>query len=159
MPPTTAPRQYGHQHRRDGERRAEVAPVPGAEHRLAEREAGSSQHDAEGGEGQRDEQRQGDRGVGLREAGPQHDEHEDQPDVVGLPHRGDRVVDDLAGSFAALGPAGDEVPEAGTEVGAAEDRVHRDRDEQHDGGGRCSSSRRLPSSPLGWVRRSGVARP
>ena len=54
---------------------------------------------------QRDEQRQGDRRVGLGEAGPQHDEDEDQPDVVGLPHRGDRVVDDLARSLAALGAA------------------------------------------------------
>ena len=31
-----------------------------------------------------------------REAGPQHHQHEDQPDVVGLPHRPDGVLDQVA---------------------------------------------------------------
>ena len=94
-------------------------------HGLAEREARAAQHDAEGGDRERHEQRERDRRVGLGEARPQHDEAEDQPDVVGLPHRADRVVDHLAGPLAALGAAGDQVPEAGAEVGAAEDRRRR----------------------------------
>ena len=55
-----------------------------------------------------------------RERGPEHDEHEDQPDVVGLPHRPDRAVDQRARAGPASPPPGDEVPEAGAEVGAAE---------------------------------------
>ena len=127
------PKQYGTMHRGDGERGAEVAAVAGAEHGLAEREARAAQHDPERGERERHEQGEGDRLVGLGEAGPQHDEAEDQPHVVGLPDRGDGVVDVLAGAFAALGAAGDEVPEPGAEVGAAEHGVGGDGDEQHDG--------------------------
>ena len=54
-----------HQHRREGEGGAEVAPVAGAEHGLAEGEARAAQHDAERGEGQGHEQRQRDRRVRL----------------------------------------------------------------------------------------------
>ena len=39
------------------------------------------------------------------------------------------------GRSPALGAAGDEVPEAGAEVGAAEHGVGRDGEEQHDGDG------------------------
>ena len=38
----------------------------------------------------------------VRERRPEHDEDEDQPDVVGLPDRPDRPVDQLAGPPAAL---------------------------------------------------------
>ena len=94
----------GDDHRRDGEGGPEVAAVTGAEDGLAEGEARSAQHDPEGGQRQRDEQRQGDRREGLGEPGPQHDEAEDQPDVVGLPHRSDRVVDHLRGRSPRAGP-------------------------------------------------------
>ena len=70
-----------------------------------------------------------------REAGPEHDEHEDQPDVVGLPHGADRPVDQLARPPAALAAAGEQAPEAGAEVGAAEDGVDRHADPEHDGDG------------------------
>ena len=107
---------------------------------------------------ERDEQRQRDRGVGLGEAGPQHDEDEDQPDVVGLPDRSDRVVDDLAGTLAAVGAAGDEVPEPGAEVGAAEHGVGGDGEEQHDGDG--VAHRRAISSGCGLGgRRTGPLGP
>ena len=59
--------------------------------------------------------------------------HEDQPDVVGLPHRADRVVDHLAGALAGGRTPGDEIPEAGAEVGAAEDGVGGDAGEQQGG--------------------------
>ena len=52
--------------------------------------------------------------------GPQHHEDEDQPHMVGFPHRADRMVDHLTGCLAPFGPAGHEIPEAGAEVGAAE---------------------------------------
>ena len=104
-------------------------------------------------------------------AGPQHDEAEDQPDVVRLPHRADRVVDQRARPFAPLGAAGDEVPEPGAEVGAAEERVRGDAEEQHHGGRvrrfirpappRGVSSPRMPGSlgPYGTSDSSTLARP
>ena len=52
--------------------------------------------------------------------------------MVRFPHRADRVVDHRARALAALGAAGDEVPEPGAEVGAAEERVRGDAEEQHD---------------------------
>ena len=55
-----------------------------------------------GSQRQRDEEGERDRGVRLGEARPQHHEHEDQPDMVRLPDRGDGVVDDLTRPFATL---------------------------------------------------------
>src|SRR3712207_7452205 len=51
------------------------------------------------------------RGERPGERRPEDDEDEDQPDVVGLPHRGDRVLDELALAGAAPGAAGEQVPE------------------------------------------------
>ena len=133
----------GDEDRREGEGGAEVPAIAGAEHRLAEREARPAEHDPERGECERDEQRERDGGVGLGEAGPQHDEDEDQPHVVGLPHRADGVVDQFAGTLAAAGAAGDEVPEPGAEVGAAEHGVGGDGAEQDDGDGRAHRRRHL----------------
>ena len=67
----------------------------------------------------------------LGEAGPEHDQREDEPDVVGLPDRPDRMGDDGARTLTALGAAGDEVPEAGAEVRTTEHRVGDDADHQH----------------------------
>ena len=67
-------------------------------------------------------------------AGPEHDQTEDQPHVVRFPDRTDRVVDQRARPFAPLGAAREEVPEPGAEVGAAEERVRRHPEEQHHGG-------------------------
>ena len=122
MLPATAPRQKG----TSTEERANAAPklrrsrVRNTALRNAKPAPRSTM--PKRGEGERDEQGEGDRGVRRREAGPEHDEAEDQPHVVGFPHRSDRVVDDLAGSFAAVASPGDQVPEPGAEVGAAEDR-------------------------------------
>lgn len=58
------------------------------------------------------EQRQGDRRERLGERGPQHDETEDEPHVVGLPDRADGVVDERSGTFPAASAACDEVPES-----------------------------------------------
>ena len=79
--------------RRDRERRAEEAPHPQRGDALAERERRPAGDHAERGERQRHVQRGRHRREPGREPGPQHHQHEDQPDVVGLPHRPDRVLD------------------------------------------------------------------
>ena len=123
MAPATAPKQYG----TSTDEVANSAPkarrsrVRSTAWRNAKPEP--AQHDAERRDGEGHEQRERDRRVGLGEARPEHHEAEDQPHVVGLPHGPDRVVDHPAGTITAVGAAGDEVPEPGAEVGAAEDRV------------------------------------
>ena len=124
-----------HDHGPQRERGPEVAAVAGAEHGLAEGEARSAQHDPDRGDRQRDEQRQRDRGVRLGEPGPQQHEAEDQPHVVALPDGADRVVDHLARPLAAGRSSGDQIPEPGAEVGAAEDRVQHDGEQQQHGDG------------------------
>ena len=68
MPPATAPMQYGTRTEDECESRAEDAAVAERDHGLAEREARAAQDDAQRGEGQRHEQGQHDRGVGLGNA-------------------------------------------------------------------------------------------
>src|SRR5262249_56179419 len=87
------------------------------------------------------------------ESGPAHDGGDDDPDVVGLPDRGDCVVDEATGPLAALRTAGGEAPETGAVVGAAEHGVHDHGDPEDAGGGGChqtptfSPPGAAPSSP------------
>ena len=144
MAPATAPMQNGHQHRRGRERGTEVAlaqDVRSTSLRNAKLEPRSTMPSAASESGTNSVSVIDANALG--EAGPQHDEAEDQPDVVGLPHRPDRVRDDARGPRTALGAAGDEVPEAGAEVGAAEERVGGDADHQ-DHRDDVGSSDRLP---------------
>ncbi len=120
-----------HDDRRDGEETAEHALLGRAHEHLAEREARAAEHDAERGECQRYEQREHHRREHFRERGPQHDEAEDQPDVVGFPHRTDRVLDQAPRPFAARRAAGGQIPEPRAEVGAAEQCVRGDPEQQH----------------------------
>ena len=97
-----------------------------------------------------------------RERGPEHDQHEDQPDVVGLPDGADRPVDQRARSLAALAAAGDQRPEAGAEVGAAEHRVQRGADPEDAGdsvGGAHAGSSGGRRGAAGGARRARRARP
>ena len=87
--------------RRQRERGAEVAAVPRAHHRLAEGEPRTAQHDPDGRQGEGHEEGEHDRRVRLREPRPQEDEAEDQPHVVGFPHRPDRLVDQPPRALAA----------------------------------------------------------
>ena len=89
------------QHRRRAERRRCEDSAARAARGVLEREAGSSQDDPERSKAQRDEQRREDGLEGGREAGPEDDEHEDQPHVVRLPHGPDRPVDQRARPLAA----------------------------------------------------------
>ena len=107
--------------------------APSESDRLAEGEAGAAQDDPEGGQGERHVERRHHRAEGLREGGPEDDEDEDQPDVVGLPDGGQRALDQRPRPLALLGVAGDQVPETGAEVGAAEDRVEGGADPEDRG--------------------------
>src|SRR4051812_28987496 len=109
--------------RGDREGRPHRPPLPQADQRLAEGEAGTAQDDPQ--RRQRDRHVQGgeDRAEGRGEGGPEDDEDEDQPDVVRLPDGGERALDRVPRPLAALGSPRDEVPEAAAEVGAAEERV------------------------------------
>ena len=100
---------------------------------------------------ERDEQGQRDRREDLRKAGPEHDQAEDQPHVVGLPHWSDRVVDHVAGTFATLSATRHQVPEPGAEVGSAEDRVGHDGGEQQDGNGRAHDTEISSCGGAGWM--------
>src|SRR5215216_1771714 len=70
-----------------------------------ESESRAPQHDAEGSEAEWDEQGREDRGEGSRERGPENHQHEDQPDMVGLPDRPDRPVDQPSRPLPAVARA------------------------------------------------------
>src|SRR3954454_24213232 len=123
------------QHRRQPERPlGEPAAVEPAR-RGVEREPGAAQHDAERGQAERNEQRGEDRLERGGEAGPEHDEHEDEPDVVGLPHRTDGPVDQFSRAVAAFAASGGEAPEPAPEARPAEHGLHRHARPQHRGRG------------------------
>ena len=73
-----------------------------------------------------------DRSEGGRIGGPDDGEHEDQPDMVGLPDRRHRRMRVLADRLRLPAPAGGELPEAGAEVGATEHGVEGQPDQRED---------------------------
>ena len=93
------------QYRRERERAGGQAPAPLPCGHPLECEARATEHDPESREAERDEQGRHDRREGLGKAGPQHHEHEDQPDVIGLPDRADRPGDQGPRTVAALAAA------------------------------------------------------
>ena len=109
--PTTVPMKNGVRSEASPKNRTAQRPAAGAPRGVLEREPGAAQHDPERREAERDEQRREDRLERRREPGPEHDEHEDQPDVVGLPDRSDRPVDQLARPPAAVAPTREQAPE------------------------------------------------
>jgi hypothetical protein len=60
----------------------------------------------------------------------QQHEDEDEPHVVGFPDRAERVLDQTAAGHGTVATAGEQVPEAAAEVGAAEQRVRREGGEE-----------------------------
>ena len=54
--------------------------------------------------------------------------------MICLPHRSQRLVDEVPGMFAAFGAASGEIPKTGAEVGSPEYRVGHDTGEQHQSG-------------------------
>jgi hypothetical protein len=99
-----------------------------------EGEGRAAQDHADEHHGQRDVQGGGDRGEGQREADEEEHDDEDQPHMVGLPDRPDRVVDEVA-LVVGAGPRGEHQPGAAAEVGARAERVDHQRG-QHDAGDR-----------------------
>ena len=55
-----------------------------------------------------------------RVGGPEHGQDEDQPDVVGLPHRPHRAVGVRADPLGARAASREQLPESGSEVGPGE---------------------------------------
>jgi len=84
-----------------------------------------AQDDSDAGEEQRHVERGHHGAERARERRPEHDQDEDQPDVIGLPHRRHRALHEAAHARAALGATGDEVPEPRAEVRPGEHRVGR----------------------------------
>ena len=115
------------QHRGD-QARAGEDPAPAALHRVvlvvvgAEGERRAAQHDADQHQRERNVQHDAEPREHRREAGEREHDRQDQPDVVGLPDRPDGVADHLALAVAPR-PAGEQVPHAAAEVGAAEQHV------------------------------------
>src|SRR5205085_5282843 len=103
--------------------------------------------DAEGDRGERHRERRHDRRERGGERGPHHDQGEDEPDVVGLPHRADRVLDAGALAGSRLGAARHEVQEPGTEVGAAEEHVGGDPGPEEDEHGLGHGCQELATGP------------
>ncbi len=167
-PDATAPGGRAEEERRDqrrpGEHDAEQPRLGQGRGVLAEREARAAQHDADQRQRERQRERRGRRGERLGEAGPPDHQDVDQPDVVGLPHRTDAVVDQGAQLAAALGSAGGQVEEPGAEVGAAEQGVQHDAREHRDRDDDCQAHRAPASStvavpgPYGLGRSSSPAR-
>ena len=96
---------------------------------------GSAQDDSDGGERERQVQRLHDRREGARKRRPEDHQREDEPDVVGLPHRPQRERHpplDPAAETAVARAHRQQLPDAGAEVGAAEDRVQRGSGKEDD---------------------------
>jgi len=90
-----------------------------------EHERRPAKDDADEREGDRHVARNRDRGEGARIGGEEHDDHEDQPDVVGFPDGRDGVLDRRA-LVARAGASRDEVPEATPEVRASGEHVEHE---------------------------------
>ena len=95
--------------RKNGVTTDEIANTPPAARRSRqpaglrpERERCPAQHDPERRQRERHEQGRHDRGKGRRKRRPEDDEIEDEPGVVGLPDRPDRVGDERSRRGATL---------------------------------------------------------
>src|SRR2546425_8396318 len=97
-----------------------------------ERERGPAQHDADQHERERDVQQRAEPRERRREAGEEQHDREDEPHMIGLPHRADRLGDELALTLPTRAWR-DEVPHTTAEIGAAEHRIGVERDEYDSG--------------------------
>ncbi len=120
------------QDRRDREDDVNPALLAGSPGSRAKGVGAPAHDDPDAGDEERDGERRGDRAECGRVGGPDDGEDEDQPDVVGLPDRRHRVMGVVADLVGSLALAGDELPEAGTEVGAPEHGVEREPNERED---------------------------
>ena len=120
MPPTTAPSANGVSTDAAAKTVSTVRRSPGGPGADVQRVGRSAGEDTEQGEEQRHRQRRADSTDRHRVRRPGHGEHEDQPDVVGLPDRGQSVVRMVAQPLGRRSAAGRHLPHPGAEVGATE---------------------------------------
>ena len=154
----------GREDRRAGEEDLDPPLLARGRRSRAQGICGAAEDDADAADEERNRERRGDRPEGHRVGRPADDEHEDQPDVVGLPDRAHRVMRVLAQLPVAFTAAAQQLPEAGAEIGAAQDRVGSQSDEHEDDGSfseahalhpRRPAPRSAPADPR--VRARGVA--
>ena len=82
---------------------------------------GAPQDDSQRRDEQSERQRRGERAEEGRIGRPGHRQDEDEPHVVGLPHRSHRAVGMLADLAAAFAATGEHLPNSGAEIRAGED--------------------------------------
>src|SRR5213593_775280 len=93
-----------------------------------ERERGAAQHDADQHERERDVQQRAEPRERRWEAGKEQHDREDEPHMIGLPHRADRLGDELPLTLLA-GSQREKVPYAASEIRAAQHGVAVERNE------------------------------
>jgi hypothetical protein len=98
----------------------------------AEGERRSAENDANQHQRERDVKHGAEPGVHRRKAGEGEHDGQNQPDVVRLPNRTDRVGDDLPLAMASRSRR-EEIPDAAAEVGASEKDVRVQRKRQNGG--------------------------
>src|SRR3989441_11966269 len=108
---------------------------------VAEGEERSPQDEGEQGNGKKRIEAGKDRLKQQREPRPAHHDCQDQPYIVGFPHRRHGVVDELASPVRPGAAAGEKVPDAGAIVDAAGDAVGRDGEQQNERREACEGSR------------------
>src|SRR5215207_1390363 len=145
------------QDRGHAEQRAEDLLLARTRHGAAHGVAGPAQDDPQRGGEQRHVERREDRAERARISGPDDDEHEDQPDVVRLPHRAHGVVGVIAQRPPPL-TRQQHVPEPRAEVGAAQHHVRRHADER-DQQRQLSEPHRPRPARAARARAAAAARP
>ena len=166
--PTTVPMKNGVSSEKTPEEPLGEAPVAELAGELVEREAGAAQDDPERRQAQRDEQGRHDRLEG-RPRTPVHSTTRTKISQTWFASQTGPIAQSIrpARARAALAAAGEQRPEPGAEVGAAEDRVERHADPQHARDG-VGGAHRAPSGGrrrlgrrhrlAGAVRHLGLAR-
>ena len=138
------------EHRGDREQAADQPLLARASRSGSQRVGRAAHDDPDRRDEQRHGERRGDRAEGRRVGRPGDHEHEDQPDVVRLPHRPHRVQRVLADAPAALRPRRQRGPEPGAEVGDGEHGVGHQADQDQDDGTSASDT----GASAGRARRS-----
>src|SRR5213080_3834436 len=113
---------------------------------VAEGEEGAAQDKSQQGEREEWVERAEDLLEEDRKAGPCEHDRQHEPDVVHLPHRRHRVVDQGARLAAAWAVARHQVPDPGSEVDTAGGAVGRDREEKDEGDEVRHRSRTSPTA-------------
>jgi hypothetical protein len=154
MPPIAVPSANGvrieeSENSRSTARRSPADPPSPPRRRAgAHRVGAAAQDDSDPGDEERDRERRGDRAERGRVSRPHDGEHEDQPDVVGLPDGRHARVGVIADLLRTLAASSGELPEAGAEIGARKHGIERKPGEREDQR-QCIEVHGQTSSPSG----------